>query len=398
MNLLRKLPDWPVYFAFIVINLLVMIMYSNFALNAHQQISGDALSYIQMSQRWFPPVDNPFAMRLLSPTIVKLAIDQLGMNLNHAWLLLTFIATTLSVIVFYHFMRHVIRVTPYMSVILTLMLTVTYSYTLFNYFDFWLVDPLNNLVYVLALIFLFRSQWTAFYVTLAIGALNKEVALFLLPLGPIFSYLKHNSWQHREVKATIIGFVATCLAYIIFRKTVVQFIPENYTYALFHGTEHRTWAENIRFALSHNKDIYTLFHIFDFLWVFFFYGLYRIYQAQGWRSPLFLTSIYLLATVVFGRFFATDANRVFVMAAPMVFAVTGTLLSTAQESPENERWLLIFAFIYVASQLGWLQQPGVLAGSALVLLAFTIRLHENIPLAPMAQETNTKATTSFKKT
>src|ERR1700693_2173597 len=153
-NPLFKPNYWP-YVLILIASIINIISYTDFSRGAIGNAGGDARFYIQMSQHTFAHVPNPFAFRLLSPLIVHELKKLPGLGLGSSWKFLTFTATYIALIVFFKLLYHQFKLSLFTSTIFTLMLACTYNYTLFNYYDTWLVDPLNNLFYMLAIYFLF---------------------------------------------------------------------------------------------------------------------------------------------------------------------------------------------------------------------------------------------------
>lgn len=183
---------------------------------------------------------------------------------------------------------------------------------------------------MLALYTLYRQRYRLFLLTLAVGFLNKEVILFLLPLYPlnVESYRMFTVWNKSSL-------------------------------------------ETMLYCLSKHKEVWDIFQVFHFLWLPFLLMLWLLYRERGWRDKLFLGSTYIVLPLLVGRLFATDANRVFVMMLPWVYGLAGLYFQRIRLLG-NPALLLTLAFIYLALNYGWVESEEgqiMLDITAMVLLA-----------------------------
>jgi hypothetical protein len=236
------------------------------------------------------------------------------------------------------------------------MLACTYNYTLFNYWDIWLVDPLNNLFYVLAITFLIQRKLWPFAIVIILGSLNKETTLLLAPLYPILAWARTGSIKSHEVKQSLIAFVTMGVVYLTYHLWAQDRIGGHY--ALLSGQNgHSVW-NNIRFALDSHKmnDQQLIYQVFQFVWLFFIYGLYRLYKKLGILNELLIISAYLFGAVMLGRLFASDTQRVYIMMAPIVMAVAALMFNSVKTEMDR-LWVGVIAFLYVAVNLAWFTSP-----------------------------------------
>ena len=176
------------YSAVLVTSFFGLISYGKIRHNPRGKARGDALKHIEMSEQTFAPVDDPFALRLLTPWLVKQTSAVTGVVPDTVWLALTFTATTCALFVVYEWLRGPLRISAATSTLAVLLLAVTFGYTSYNYGNFWLVDPLTNLAYALALFAAFRGKLIMFTLVMLVGFLNKETVLLLAPLYPLLAW------------------------------------------------------------------------------------------------------------------------------------------------------------------------------------------------------------------
>ncbi|CAN5135677.1 hypothetical protein BH11PAT4_BH11PAT4_1760 [soil metagenome] len=365
-------------FAFVLT--LGTIMYADLTKDPHLRSFGDALNYITMSEHPFAAVKNPFALRLLSPGVVHWLTINTPLGMNASWLLITLASSFAALVVFFKTLSQHFKLSYGTSVLATLFLAYSYNYIHFNLYDYWLVDPLNNLAYILAFWFLFKRQPIAFYITLLIGAVNKETAIFLIPLYPLS--LIATGWgalKTREFWVSCVTGVVIALSYLLFREWVVsqiQLANPGANYSPLAGPGGTTTKENIAFSLSLNKNQYELYHVLDFLWLFGAYSAYLFVKAGKMSHPLVIATLYLIPVCLFGRLFATDVQRVFIMMAPLVIMLVAHYMDTFK-TEEQRKWFIVFFVLYAASSMGWTDNNTKLITQLLVLGVFATRLNSD---------------------
>ncbi|MFE0026032.1 hypothetical protein [Amycolatopsis sp. NPDC059021] len=373
-----------VYLGLVTVTLLNVISYANVERDAHRKAWGDAVNYFRMSEQTGAPVDNPFALRMLSPWLVHRAHLLTGFSLDTLWLGLTIAATLAAVIVFFEFLWRHLNLRLFTAALVAAALACTFWYAPYAFSNPYLVDPLNNLLYVCAIWAAFRRRLVLFTVFVIVGSLNKETTLLLAPLYPLLVWTQERTLRHRGVLGGIAALVVSGAAYFGYRLWAQHLIGGDYGFGT--GQANASLLDNIRFALSANKgtDQLELFTTFHFLWLIFAYGLYRLYRAHGLRSELLVASLWLFACCVAGRLVATDTARVIVMMAPLVLAVTAVVLDR-QRGEHRRAWVGLLLFLYVALSLRWIPAPASLvldvAGAAgfVVLATFPVRSRSVIP-------------------
>ncbi|MBU0679013.1 MAG: hypothetical protein KJ626_12955 [Verrucomicrobia bacterium] len=368
---------WLPYALFGYFMLLGLIMYGSFGGEFHEYMlggKGDAANYIQMADQAFAPVENPFALRILSPFIVH-AIKK---NSNHllgwdaTWYLVTFGAIYLSAVVFYKLLRRHLKLARSTSVIFTLMLLHTYCYTQFHFQEPFRIDPMNNLFWMLAIYALFADRFAAFCIIVAIGSINKEVILLLAPLYPIIAFARTTKLRDGQVIRSVFAMLSLFAFYFLYRMIVTPIItPEGNGMFTAYG---QSGLRTVLDSMEHQKEFHIIFSVFHFLWLFFAFMLYELHKRYGWKNRYLLVSLYLLAAVLFGRLFARDANRVFAMLAPMVIGLSA-VFCTIRSTKHAVEWLILMLLIYAGLEMAWFKSVGsqvamTAAVTASILLLF----------------------------
>jgi hypothetical protein len=339
-----------VYLTLATTSLINLISYAPLDVRAHEKAWGDALNYYAMSEHTGARVDNPFALRMLSPWLVHLAGKVTKLPLDVLWLGFTAAITLACTIVFFEFCWRHLNLQLFISVAAAIALGCTFWYGPYAFSNPFLVDPLNNLLYLIALWLLFKRKLLLFTIVIVVGAINKETTLLLAPLYPLLAWTRTRSLRDRQVLFGALAVVAASVAYVGFRLWAQNLIGGDYGFGS--GQSNRSLASNIVFALSSNKhgEHAALFDTFHFFWLIFGYGLYQQYRRKGLGSPLFVASVYLTLCCLAGRMVATDTQRVFVMLAPLVIGVIAVTLDN-QRSDIRRLLVVLLVFLYTALNL-----------------------------------------------
>ncbi|GAB3152925.1 hypothetical protein GCM10027258_54820 [Amycolatopsis stemonae] len=339
-----------VYLTLAMVSLINFISYAPLDVRAHEKAWGDALNYYAMSEHTGAQVDNPFALRMLSPWLVHLAGKVTGLPLDVLWLGFTGVVTLACAVVFFEFCRRHLALHLFTSVLAAIALSCTFWYGPYAFSNPFLADPLNNLLYLIALWLLFKRKLVLFTLVIVVGAINKETTLLLAPLYPLLAWTRARSLRDRQVLFGVLATILATLAYVGFRLWAQNLIGGSYGFGS--GQGNKGLASNIVFALSSNKhsEHAALFDTFHFFWIIFGYGLYEQYRRKGPFSPLLVSSVYLTLCCFAGRLVATDTQRVFVMLAPLIIGLVAITLDN-QRSDVRRLLVGVLVFLYIALNL-----------------------------------------------
>jgi hypothetical protein len=308
----------------------------------------DASQYLLMAQRQFGGLYPPYVLRWLTPWLVRGLRAASGYTLgwDFAWYLVDVAALLGCAILFDRFLSDVLKLRRFTITICVMLLLSNFVYSIFLLRDPFLVDPLNNLFWMAALLLLFRRRHVAFLVVVAIGSINKEVVLFLAPLYPLLVLAQARDVRRRSVWTSVLQTGLVALFYMVYRLVVQRYFGHSYN---VFATGSMTPLETATAAVGYQKSVWDIFDTLKFTWITFAWALLEVYNRYGWRNRFVLCAAYILAALCFGRLFATDANRVFAMAAPIVIAMTGLLLES--EDVTFRRLLLLVLLVHAALNL-----------------------------------------------
>jgi hypothetical protein len=132
-----------VYLGLATVTLLNLISYAPVQPNAHEKAWGDAAEYYAMSVQTGAQVDNPFALRMLSPWLVHTVNRFTGISLDSVWLAFTFALVLAAAIVFFEFLWVRLDLRLYTSALAATALACTFWYAPYSFSNPYLVDPLN---------------------------------------------------------------------------------------------------------------------------------------------------------------------------------------------------------------------------------------------------------------
>jgi len=336
-----------VYLGLATVTLLNLISYAPVQPNAHEKAWGDAAEYYAMSVQTGAQVDNPFALRMLSPWLVHTVNRFTGVSLDSVWLAFTFALVLAAAIVFFEFLWTRLDLRLYTSALAATALACTFWYAPYAFSNPYLVDPLNNLLYLVALWLLFDRRLIWFALVIVVGTINKETTLLLAPLYPLAAWTRSRSLRDKQVVGGLVAVVVAAGLYFAFRLWAQALIGGDYGFGA--GQANSGLLSNIRFALSSNKgvDQAALYSTFGFFWLIFAYGLYLEYRRSGTRSLLLVSSVWLGLCCLAGRMVATDTQRVFVMLAPLVIGLVAVVLDR-HRGDARRIWVGVVFFLYFA--------------------------------------------------
>ena len=359
------------YVALLVVGLFGLISYGRLQSDARAGAFGDALNYIAMSERTFAPVDAPFSYRLLTPWLVRHVSALTGVAPDTVWLGLTFAATTAALFVVYEWLRGPLGVRATTALFATLLLSVTFYYTSYNYGNFWLVDPLNNLACALALYFAFRARLLMFTAVIAVGFLNKEAILLMAPLYPAIAWARSSRLRDRDVLAGAGAVVGLAAAYLAFRAWASAQIGPHGT---FLNGDVIALARTVLSSRPGSEQL-AVYGVFGFLWVVLAYGLHQQYRRAGLRSELLIASGYVFAICLLSRLQATDTERVFVMMAPLVVGVAAIVFDSWRGEARSV-WMWVLGLVYAALNFSWFTGQTATLVSLGTVVAFSYLVHK----------------------
>ena len=304
---------------------------------------GDDLIYERMAQDPFATHTFPFAYRVLVPTIVHV----LPFGHTFSFSLLAWLATGVSA-GFLYVLAQRVGAPPALALGLALCLALSPPLLIVSLRQGRNVDAATVAVMVAAVLFIIDERPRALAVTLAIGALTRESAMFLVPLA-------YAVWAERLVDAEALKRVAIVSApaiaiYVALRLAIPTVGREQvvgYGGSLLGG----------RFDVLHDglnqiaTELRRMFTVYGPLWLIAPLALRDMRLAQR--------GLVLVALCVVSMTFALDWGRIILLAAPIFYAASAFVLRDKRRL--SIATLAAFAVLIVA-YAGYMQHSGVRTG------------------------------------
>lgn len=264
--------------------------------------SGDAVYYLQATERPLTFIAPPFSYRIFVPLIGYL----LPIPSPTALILLTFTGLTLASGWIFHFCRTKLSIENSTLCAGFFLLSPIVTFSLM---DPYLVDPIFVAFLSLAILGLARRSWALVLTGLLVGVLAKETILFLLP-SLAFLYMK---WRSAHSRVLLVAIVAPILLYLIIHYTPLLFgeSTPNYSYLSIDTRRFVLDYQRINFGNWFMALIRAIFESFSFLWVLAAVSAWRLLRTKD--ADLFSTLsrglLLVLVPVAASLLVATDWTR-----------------------------------------------------------------------------------------
>ena len=304
---------------------------------------GDDLIYERMAQDPFATHTFPFAYRVLVPTIVHV----LPFGHTFSFSLLAWLATGIAAGFLYVLVQRV-GAPPPLALGLALCLALSPPLLIVSLRQGRNVDAATVAVMVAAVLFMIDERPRALAVTLAIGALTRESAMFLIPLA-------YAIWAERLIDAEALRRVAIVSApaiaiYLALRlaiPTVGREQVAGYGGSLLGGR-----FDVLRDGLDQiATELRRMFTVYGPLWFIAPLALRNMRLAQR--------GLVLVALCVVSMTFALDWGRIILLAAPIFYAAGAFVLR--DERRLSIATLAAFA-VLIVGYAGYMQHSGVRTG------------------------------------
>ena len=304
---------------------------------------GDDLIYERMAQDPFATHTFPFAYRVLVPTIVHV----LPFGHTFSFSLLAWLATGIAAGFLYVLVQRV-GAPPGLALGLALCLALSPPLLIVSLRQGRNVDAATVAVMIAAVLFMIDERPRALAVTLAIGALTRESAMFLIPLA-------YAIWAERLIDVDALRRVAIVSApaiaiYLALRlgiPTVGREQVAGYGGSLLGG----------RFDVLHDglnqiaTELRRMFTVYGPLWFIAPFALRNMRLAQR--------GLVLVALCLVSMTFALDWGRIILLAAPIFYAAGAFVLRDKRGL--SIATLVAFA-VLIVGYAGYMQHSGVRTG------------------------------------
>jgi hypothetical protein len=304
---------------------------------------GDDLIYERMAQDPFSTHTFPFAYRVLVPTTVHV----LPFGHTFSFSLLAWLATGIAAGFMYALLQRV-GAPPALAAGLALCLALSPPLLIVSLRQGRNVDAATVAVMVAAVLFMVDERPRALAVTLAIGALTRESAMFLVPLAyAVWAERLYDAQALKRVAIVAAPAVAIYVALRLALPTVGREQVAGYGGSLLGGR-----VDVLRSGLDElATQLRRMFTVYGPLWFVAPLALRNMRLAQR--------GLVLVALCVVSMTFALDWGRIILLAAPIFYAAGAFVLRDQRRLSIGV--LAAFAVLIVA-YAGYMQHSGVRTG------------------------------------
>jgi hypothetical protein len=287
------------------------------------RLMGDNLYYQAMAQNPFssnPLVHfGPYCWRILTPWLVHL-LTKIGLSVQGGFLLITTISLLGTVIGVYLLLR-LIGATPWLALAVALLVQTQYALGLFELWYYANADSLTFLLMVPAFICYWQNRPRWLLVVLALGALNREVTLFVVAAFA-GEQMIHRDWQ--RLKAYLPAYIVPVIIVIVIHIAIYQVghygLSSQIVVAWTQRSSLVARGSTLGMFGTVNPYILNIYHL-----TINSYGLLLPLLALQLIHPPYVVRrpvvwIFLLITITSSLIFAGDNERLMILAFP-VFAV-----------------------------------------------------------------------------
>ncbi|HEX7301144.1 MAG TPA: hypothetical protein VF257_19255 [Solirubrobacteraceae bacterium] len=270
---------------------------------------GDDLIYEKMAQDPFATHTFPFAYRVLVPTLVHV----LPLGHTFSFSLLAWLATGIAAGFMCLLLQRVGAPAP-LAIGLALCLAISPPLLIVSLRQGRNVDAATVAVMVAAVLFMVQERPRALAVTLAIGALTRESAIFLIPLA--YAIWTPRLWDPQTAKRVALVAAPAIAIYAALRLALPTVGREQ---VAGYGSLLGGRVDVLRSGLDEiGVQLRRMFTVYGPLWLFAPLALRNMRLAQR--------GLVLVALCVVSMTFALDWGRIILLAAPIFYAAGAFVL------------------------------------------------------------------------
>lgn len=314
MTTLRS-PDFRNAVVLILTTILVMVFFGQVPYTIEPFASLDLKYYSRIAEaapNIDPEMRQPFAFRLLGPYLVGLLpiSEPLGFRL------LSVVSAFCLVFLFYYVLRYV-GISPFvslMSVILVILNRYIFGWTVWNFF---MVNDFLVLIFIIIMFLaMWKSRWTAFGITLVLGAMTRETAMLMVPVALFYI------WEQKELstkwRKVLLACIPGLLTILLIRLLVPIAEGRSLTEAL------ATHSSKLLEPSSLFRLLVNTFLPFTLIPLLYFRTTIDFFRS---RKHLLFFVVLVFGTTLFG----SNQERLMVPAFIVFFMLFGTILERVQK-------------------------------------------------------------------
>ncbi|MCV7339319.1 hypothetical protein [Mycobacterium haemophilum] len=330
-------------------------------------IRSDALIYRTMSEQLHTPQTNPLGLRLPVPYLVHFLSIYGNLDINSAWRIVT-IGFTFATLLVYFLIFAKITEAVSLSCMLTAMVAATYWLCVFSMQRMCLLDPAQNFFLVLVIWAALRRNFIAFVILLALGAMFREPVLLAAPTL-LLVLVANKSPKRMLIRGSIATFGAIAVYFIYRAVAIASLLPGGTFYIGRTGTSSIVKTVTSALAAFQSRIPIGTALAFGILPLIVIFGLTHSNFPQKEKRTILGLIIGYTPIVLFARIFATDAERVLMLLAPVVFIAFALIVANMPERNDLRRFsLLIFTVLYAGAQATTSHRLGIILNFVALIL------------------------------
>jgi hypothetical protein len=303
---------------------------------------GDDLIYEKMAQDPFATHTFPFAYRILVPTLVHV----LPFGHTFSFSLLAWVATAIAA-GFMCLLLQRVGAPARLAIGLALCLAVSPPLLIVSLRRGRNVDAATVAVMVAAVLFMVEERPRALAVTLAIGALTRESAIFLVPLA--YAIWTPRLWDVQTAKRVALVAAPAIGIYVALRLALPTVGREQ---VAGYGSLLGGRVDVLRSGLDEiGVQLRRMFTVYGPLWFFAPLALRNMRLAQR--------GLVLVALCVVSMTFALDWGRIILLAAPIFYAAGAFVL---RDRPRASALVIVSFALLCGVYAGYMERSGVRTG------------------------------------
>jgi len=271
---------------------------------------GDAEIYFKMAENPCQFISAPESYRIIVPLLVHIS----GLPTGLGFLLINSLLLYITIVAYYLYLRGFeFKQRKAMEGAGVLISSFLFWYAIHNY---CLVDSLTYLSLLICFIAIQRKLHVLYWASLLVGALNKEVVIFTIPLYWLHchgSTLCNKQSRFKKVALPLVLSIVSALPVFIIPKFYLKWILG----PAFAPQSHISMPTIIK--IVHERIItptflHNVFHVFSIYWVFVAFNIIACKQNRR----CLLNSLPFLLLVISLLFVATDTARMLIYMFPIL--------------------------------------------------------------------------------
>lgn len=323
MTTLRS-PDFRNAIVLVLTTILMIVFFGRTS-----ELVGDMQWYLRVAEaapNIDPDMRQPFAYRLLGPYLVGLlpVPEPMGFRMMT-------IASAFGLVLLYYYLLRYVGLSSFASltsVILVILNRYTFGNTVWS--NFMVSDFLVLIFIMMMFLAMWKSRWTAFGITLVLGAMTRETAMLMVPVALFYI------WEQKELSTKWRKVLLACIPGLLTILLIRLFVPIGEGRSLTEALA--TFSSKLLEPSSLFRLLVNTFLPFTLVPLLYFRTTIDFFRS---RKYLLFFVVLVFGTTLFG----SNQERLMVPAFIVFFMLFGTILERVQEKKVTFFVLLTAGFL-----------------------------------------------------